>query len=122
MALPPLTADTYWAILHDEIDDDGVNALLWHHLGYRYDSETNQWDTAQVASDWRETYPEPPRFTDSRPATVKLTRSIPKEYKQLLKTELGFTGYKIDELEPRKTRRATMTSWLMSHAKIVDRG
>lgn len=113
----PLKAETYWAIINDEIDDETVNRLVWHHLGYRYDELTQTWQTDQVAPEWREAYPEPPRFTDSRPATVKLTRSIPKPNKQLLKTELGFTGYTIGQLEPRKTRRATMTSWLMSHAK-----
>ncbi|MEO0408695.1 MAG: DUF1823 family protein [Cyanobacteria bacterium P01_A01_bin.135] len=117
MDVYPLTADTYWAIINDEIDDDAANQLVWHYLGYRYDPQTQAWNTDQVAADWRDAYPEPPRFTDSRPATVKLTRSIPKQNKQLLKTELGFTGYTIDQLEPRKTRRATMTSWLMSHAQ-----
>lgn len=117
MTLPSLTADTYWAILKGELDDDTVNRLVWHHLGYRYDAEAEQWNTGQVDPEWREAYPEPPRFTDSRPPTVRLTRSIPKQDKQLLKTELGFTGYTIDELEPRKTRRATAVSWLMSHAK-----
>ncbi len=117
MTLPPLTSDTYWAILKDELDDDTVNQLVWHHLGYRYDSGSATWNSEQVDPDWREAYPEPPRFTDSRPPTVRLTRSIPKENKQLLKTDLGFTGYTIDELEPRKTRRATVASWLMSCAK-----
>ncbi|MGF1536090.1 MAG: DUF1823 family protein [Elainellaceae cyanobacterium] len=122
MASHPLSTETYWAILNDKLDDDAVNRIVWHHLGYRYRAETQTWDTEQAPSEWREAYPEPPSFTDSRPAIVKLTRAIPKEYKQLLKTELGFTGYKIDELEPRKTRRATMVSWLMSHEKIKAQG
>ncbi|MEM7769203.1 MAG: DUF1823 family protein [Cyanobacteria bacterium P01_E01_bin.6] len=113
--LPPLTHDTYWAILNDEIDDASVNQLVWHHLGYRYDDTTGLWDTQAVDSDWREAYPEPPDFIDSRPATVKLTRSIPKANKQLLKEILGFQGYKVGELVPRKTRRATMVNWLLSH-------
>jgi len=45
---------------------------------------------------------------------VQLTRSIPKENKQLLKEYLGFKGYSVDQLIPRLTRRATMTNWLLS--------
>lgn len=113
--LPPLTNETFWAILHDTLDDATVNQLVWHYLGYRFNPETNRWQNAGVAPEWRDEYPEPPDFIESRPATVKLTRSIPKEYKQLLKEELGFEGYQINELVPRKTRRATMTNWLLSY-------
>jgi len=42
-----------------------------------------------------------------------LTRSIPKEYKQGLKNFLNFKGYKINELYPRRTRRATAVNWLI---------
>ena len=113
--LPPLTTDTIWAILKEEIDDATVNQLVWHYLGYRYDEASSQWDTTAVEAAWREDYPDPPDFIDSRPATVKLTRSIPKEKKQLLKEKLGFKGYKIGEFGPRQTRRATMANWLLSY-------
>jgi hypothetical protein len=111
----PLTNDTLWSILNDELDDATVNQLVWHYLGYRYDKTADRWDSALVAEEWRTDYPTPPNFIDSRPATVKLTRSIPKEHKQLLKEELGFAGYKVDELVPRKTRRATIVNWLLSY-------
>lgn len=117
MTLPSLTDDTFWAILNDKLDDAIVNQLVWHYLGYRYDEEANQWDATAVAAEWREDYPEPPDFIASRPAVVKLTRSIPKERKQLLKEELGFEGYKVNELVPRKTRRATIVNWLLSYRK-----
>jgi hypothetical protein len=117
MSLPPLTKDTLWAVLHEELDDATVNRLVWYYLGYRYDEETQQWNIDLVAADWRDAYPEPPDFIESRPATVKLTRSIPKENKQLLKESLGFEGYKVNELVPRKTRRATMTNWLLSYMR-----
>lgn len=104
--LPPLNTDTIWAILHDTIDDQTVNRLVCHYLGY---------DNQTVAPEWLEAYPEPPNFIESRPAVVKLTRSIPAENKQLLKEKLGFAGYSIDELVPRKTRRATMANWLLSY-------
>ncbi|MEM6254318.1 MAG: DUF1823 family protein [Cyanobacteria bacterium P01_D01_bin.156] len=113
--LPPLTEATLWAILNEELEDDVVNRLVWHYLGYRYDATTQQWDAEQVISPLKEKYSEPPNFIESRPATVQLTRSIPKENKQLLKTYLGFKGYTVDQLIPRLTRRATMTNWLLSH-------
>ena len=113
--LPPLNTDIIWAILNEEIDDATVNQLVWHCLGYRYD-ESAKWNTTEVAAEWRDEYPEPPDFINSRPATVKLTRSIPSENKQLLK-QLGFTGYKIGEFGPRQTRRATAANWLLSYMK-----
>jgi hypothetical protein len=112
--LPALTTDTLWAILNDQLADDTVNRLVWHHLGYRYDAASNRWNADAVAPAWAEKYPTPPDFIDSRPATVQLTRSIPKENKQLLKEYLGFKGYAVDQLIPRLTRRATITSWLLS--------
>mgnify|MGYP001795054143 FL=1 len=112
--LPPLTTETLWAILNNELPDDTVNQLVWQTLGYRYDDETASWSAVEVDGAWRQKYPEPPNFIESRPATVQLTRSIPKENKQLLKTFLGFKGYSVDQLVPRLTRRATMASWLLS--------
>jgi Domain of unknown function (DUF1823) len=117
--LPPLNTETIWAILHEEIDDDTVNKLVWHCLGYRYNSELNQWDISDVSPDWQQEYPKPPNFIESRPATVKLTRSIPPENKQLLK-EFGFKGYKIGEFGPRQTRRATAANWLLSYLKQAN--
>jgi hypothetical protein len=113
--LPSLQTETIWAILNEEIDDATVNQLVWHYLGYRYDSSTQEWNTTGVLQEWREEYPQPPDFINSRPATVKLTRSIPPENKQLLKEKLGFKGYKIGEFGPRQTRRATAANWLLSY-------
>ncbi|MFO8039572.1 MAG: DUF1823 family protein [Sodalinema sp.] len=113
--LPPLNRETIWAILNKELDNETVNRLVWHYLGYRYDPQQQQWKTEQVAEDWRETYPEPPDFIEHRPPNVKLTRSIPKPNKQLLKEKLGFKGYKIGEFSPLETRRATMANWLLNY-------
>lgn len=115
--LPPLNTDTIWAILKEEIDDATVNRLVWYYLGYRYDGLTQTWDASQVSGDWGREYPEPPDFIQHRPPTVKLTRSIPPEHKQLLKEELGFKGYKIGGFGPRQTRRATAASWLLSYRR-----
>jgi hypothetical protein len=116
-SLPALTVETLWAILNQELPDGTVNALVWHHLGYRFEPITQTWQTDQVEAAWVEKYPEPPNFIESRPATVQLTRSIPKPDKQLLKEYLGFKGYSVDQLIPRLTRRATMVSWLLSHMR-----
>jgi hypothetical protein len=115
--LPSLSIKTIWAILNDELQDEVVNRLVWHYLGYRFDQSSESWDIANVDPAWADKYPEPPNFIESRPATVQLTRSIPKEYKQALKEDLGFKGYSVDQLIPRLTRRATMANWLLSYLK-----
>ena len=119
--LPPLNTDTIWAILNEEIGDDIVNQLVWYYLGYRYDESTQTWDNSLVVEDWKTSYPEPPDFIENRPPTVKLTRSIPKENKQLLKEKLGFKGYKIGEFTPRHTRRATAANWLFNYLAINNK-
>ena len=43
-----------------------------------------------------------------------------EEHKQLLKQQLGFAGYRIGTLTPRRTRRATAVNWLLAH--LADRG
>ncbi|WP_448572575.1 DUF1823 family protein [Trichothermofontia sp.] len=120
MELPPLDRTTIQAIVADTLPDEVVNQLVWRALGYRYDPVQRCWDNRQVAAEWRDRYPEPPNFLESRPATVQLTRSIPPENKQLLKEELGFAGYKVGELQPRLTRRATAANWLLSYLKQTE--
>ncbi|MGM3306955.1 DUF1823 family protein [Anabaena sp. WFMT] len=117
--LPPLNTETIWAIINDTIDDATVNQLVWYYLGYHYNSTNKQWDTSEAAAEWLDDYPQPINFLDSRPATMKLTRSIPQENKQLLKEKLGFKGYKIGEFGPRQTRRATAANWLLSHMVLT---
>lgn len=119
-SLPDLNTDTIWSILNEEIEDAVVNQLVWHYLGYRYDEVNQTWDLSQVVEDWGEKYPEPPDFIENRPPTVKLTRSIPQENKQLLKEKLGFKGYKLGEFGPRQTRRATAASWLLSYLESQE--
>lgn len=116
--LPQLNTETIWTILNEEIDDGTVNQLVWHCLGYRYDELSQQWDISKVQPEWRDEYPQPPDFIENRSPTVKLTRSIPAENKQLLKEQLGFKGYKIGEFGPRQTRRATVANWLLSYIAI----
>lgn len=119
LPLPPLTLETIQAVLDQRLDDHIVNRLVWQQLGYRYDPAGDTWDSTAVAPAWREKYPEPPNFIESRPATVQLTRAIAPEHKQLLKQILGFKGYTIDQLVPRLTRRATMANWLLAQIQAV---
>ncbi len=119
LELPPLNEDTLWAIINESISDTQVNQILWHYLGYHYDRVAQSWDLSQVAPEWLSVYPTPPDFIASRPATVKLTRSISPQHKQLLKEQLGFKGYKLGEFGPRQTRRATAVSWLLAY--LADR-
>ncbi len=113
--LPSLNTATIWGIIKAEIDDNTANRLVWHYLGYRYDPARENWDNSNVSQEWRSQYPTPPDFIADRPPTVKLTRSIPKPNKQLLKEKLGFQGYKIGEFTPAQARRATMANWLLSY-------
>lgn len=116
--LPPLSTATIWGILNDELEDTTVNQLVWQCLGYRYDADRQTWDISTVAPEWREAYPEPPDFIADRPPNVKLVRSTPPANKQLLKEQLGFAGYKVNELVPRKTRRAQISNWLLSYMQL----
>jgi hypothetical protein len=113
--VPLLDNNTIWSIVNESITDLQVNQILWHYLGYRYNRIENTWDLSQVDPEWLSVYPTPPDFIASRPATMKLTRSIPPEHKQLLKEQLGFKGYKLGEFGPRQTRRATAASWLLAY-------
>ena len=68
----------------------------------------------ETPPDWADAFPQAPELIAERPASVRLTRSILKEHKQLLKQQLNFAGYRIGELYPRRTRRATAVNWLLA--------
>ncbi|MCT0212037.1 DUF1823 family protein [Synechococcus sp. CS-1327] len=120
----PLSRDLLDRILADRISDRLVCELVWQRLGYRPavpGLEGGVWTAgSETPSDWAAAYPEAPELIGERPASVRLTRSIPAVHKQLLKEQLGFGGYRIDELRPRLTRRATAVSWLL--AWLAQRG
>ena len=110
-------------ILDDRITDQFVSQLVWERLGYLKSSNDNEvWlATKETPSNWSLFFPESPQIIANRAASVHLTRSIPKEYKQSLKNYLNFDGYKINELFPRRTRRATAVNWLLAFF-ISNRG
>ena len=119
-AAHPLSRALLEAVLADRTSDRFVCELVWPRLAYAPDAE-GRW-CAGPATDpaWRQAFPVEPQFIAERPASVALTRSIPKEHKQLLKEQLGFAGYRIGELYPRRTRRATAVNWLLAH--LAQRG
>ena len=116
----PLSRALLEAVLADRLSDRFVCELIWPRLGYAPDG-SGIWRAGSATADrWRELFPCGPQLIAERPASVALTRSIPKEHKQLLKSQLGFAGYRIGELYPRRTRRATAVNWLLAH--LVERG
>jgi hypothetical protein len=116
----PLSRALLEAVLADRLSDRFVCELIWPRLGYAPDG-SGTWSAGPATSAaWRESFPTEPQFIAERPASVALTRSIPKHHKQLLKEQLGFAGYRIGELYPRRTRRATAVNWLLAH--LAGRG
>jgi hypothetical protein len=115
-------------IVKIECSDLEVNTLVWKCMGYRFNEETEEWDSDEVFPKWREKYPTPPdligmkrvyeRDVDqiSLRSNQALVRSIPADNKQSLKEHLiplGWTGYQYKELTPNKTRRAQCANWLI---------
>ena len=101
-------------ILEDKVSDVFVCELVWERLFYKRDLPENDWVSSSLTpSYWSEKFVKAPQIISERTASVHLTRSIPKEHKQGLKNFLNFKGYKINELYPRRTRRATAVNWLI---------
>ncbi|QEY32088.1 DUF1823 family protein [Synechococcus sp. RSCCF101] len=111
----PLSRALLQAVLDDRLSDRQVCALIWHRLGYEADPGGGPWRAgAATPPEWAEAFPLAPELIAERPASVRLTRSIERPHKQLLKEQLGFAGYTISELVPRRTRRATAVNWLLA--------
>jgi len=117
----PLSRALLEAVLADRLSDRFVSELIWCRLGYGPGPEGDVWFAGPgTPPEWRQAFPLAPQVIAERPASVALTRSIAKAYKQLLKEQLGFAGYRIGELYPRRTRRATAVNWLLAH--LAERG
>lgn len=123
-----LSNENLYKILMIQCSDLEVNTLVWKCLGYRFDEETEEWTNEEVFPKWREKFPDPPDLigmqriyskevdTPSLKSNQQLVKSVPVDNKQSLKVHLkplGFTGYKIAELTPNKTRRAQCANWLL---------
>ena len=110
----PISKKLLLLVLEDKVSDVFVCELIWERLFYTLDTTINEWVPSELTpTNWSEKFAEAPQFISERRASVHLTRSIPKDYKQGLKNFLNFKGYKINELYPRRTRRATAVNWLI---------
>ncbi|MEY4354311.1 MAG: hypothetical protein RLZZ609_2552 [Cyanobacteriota bacterium] len=123
----PLSRALLEAVLEDRTSDRFVCELVWSRLGYQPGREALEGGAAlswlagpDTPGSWAAAFPQAPEVIAQRPASVALTRSILGAYKQLLKQQLGFAGYRIGELYPRRTRRATAVNWLLAH--LAERG
>lgn len=128
----PLSRALLEAVLADRTSDRFVCALVWRRLGYAPAAA----DSSQASPEgepptpwlagaatppaWAAAFLRAPEVIAERAASVALTRSVPAARKQLLKQQLGFAGYRIGELFPRRTRRATAVNWLLAH--LAERG
>ncbi len=119
----PLSSKLFSNILDDRITDSFVVVLVWERLGYLPLNEpSNDWvATTLTPPDWANAFPKAPELIAQRKASVQLTRSIPSSCKQLLKEKLNFNGYKIGELYPRRTRRATAVNWLVAWSISLEK-
>jgi len=110
----PISKELLFLIIEDKVSDVFVCELVWERLFYTRETTFNNWFSSTLTPDyWSEKFGKAPQIISERIASVHLTRSIPKEYKQGLKNFLNFRGYKINELYPRRTRRATAVNWLI---------
>jgi len=113
----PISREILFLILEDKISDIFVCELVWERLFYINQPSTDEWISSSLTpSYWSERFIKAPQIISERSASVHLTRSIPKDHKQNLKKFLKFKGYKISELYPRRTRRATAVNWLIYYA------
>ena len=110
----PISRKLLFLILEDKVSDVFVCELVWERLFYSKEKNTNDWISSELTpAYWSEKFVKAPQIISERIASVHLTRSIPNKHKQGLKNFLNFKGYKINELYPRRTRRATVVNWLI---------
>ena len=110
----PISKEILFLILEDKVSDVFVCELVWERLFYINQPSTDEWISSSLTPPyWSEKFLKAPQIISERSSSVHLTRSIPKDHKQNLKKILNFKGYKINELYPRRTRRATAVNWLI---------
>lgn len=130
---PQITGQDLLAIIRGETPDEWVNEILRALLGWRQ-MENGAWNDDLVQPMWKKAYNKgPPNFIgiegDYRPekdrpvkiAVQNLSKSIPPEHKQSLKPAmkpLGFSGWKVADLTPNRTRRAQAVNWIIYWFKV----
>ena len=110
----PICKKLLLLVLEDRVSDVFVCELIWERLFYIKKPPLSDWYPSSLTPTyWSGKFVKAPQIISERIASVYLTRSIPKEHKQGLKDFLNFKGYKINDLYPRRTRRATAVNWLI---------
>ena len=110
----PISRKLLFFVLEDKVSDVFVCELVWERLFYTPKPYIDDWTPSSLTpAYWSEKFVKAPQIISERKASVHLTRSIPKEHKHGLKNFLNFRGYQINELYPRRTRRATAVNWLI---------
>ena len=102
-------------IVLSECSDLEVNTLVWKGLGYRFDTEKEEWNNSECFPKWKEKYPTPPDFIGmqrmysreidvvSLRANQALVKSVPLDNKQGLKAQmkpLGWKGFQVGRNDP----------------------
>ena len=89
----PICKKLLFLILEDKISDVFVCELVWERLFYTRETTFNNWFSSTLTPDyWSEKFENAPQIISERSASVHLTRSIPKDYKQGLINFLNFKG------------------------------
>ncbi|CDF34714.1 unnamed protein product [Chondrus crispus] len=130
---PQITGQDLLAIIRGDTPDAWVNEILRTFLGWKQ-MENGEWNDDEVQPMWKKAYKRgPPDFIGKkgdytpemdRPVKIavqNLSRSIPSDYKQLLKPTmkpLGFSGWKVADLTPNLTRRAQAVNWIIYWYKM----
>ena len=79
----PICKDLLFIVLEDRVSDVFVCELVWERLFYTRETTLNNWVfSALTPSYWSEKFEKAPQIISERPASVHLTRSIPKDYNQ----------------------------------------
>ena len=85
----PISKKILFLILEDKVSDVFVCELVWERLFYTRKTTLNNWvSSALTPSYWSEKFEKSPQIISERPASIHLTRSIPKEYKPVSYTHL----------------------------------
>ena len=110
----PISKKLLFLVLEDKVSDIFVCELVWERLFYTRELTMSVWLASALTPEyWSKKFEKAPQIISERIASIHLTRSIPKDHKLGLKNFLHFEGYKINELYPRRTRRATAVNWLI---------
>ena len=79
----PISKNLLFLIIEDKVSDVFVCELVWERLFYTKELSINDWAFSVLTpSYWSEKFEKAPQIISERPASVHLTRSIPKDYKQ----------------------------------------